>query len=263
MVIAHRGCWKQTSENSLDAIRSCIRAGVDMVELDVRATRDGRLILMHDDSVDRMTNGAGKVADLDWAELRKLRLREGRGGGSALTRRRIPTFEQALRVARNRILINVDAKVLLPPSTPALIDAVSDRRQLLFKAEASVAMIERAAPWAREVRFQPILREPNMAAGPAAAIAAYDPLRPVSYEIDVKHVEFTPTITQTIQGRCARYWVNSLAGRVFDDRAAIADPDVVWGRMILLGVDAIQTDEPLALVAYLKRTGAHGRSCSR
>lgn len=263
MVIAHRGCWKQTSENSLDAIRACIRAGVDMVELDVRATRDGKLVLMHDDSVDRMTNGVGKVADIDWAQLRKLRLREGRGGSAPLTRRRIPTFEQALRVAKNRILINVDAKAPLPASTPALVDAVSNRRQLLFKAEASVAMIEQAAPWARDVRFQPILREPNIAADPAAGVAAYDPLRPVSYEIDVKHAEFTPTITQAIRTRCARYWVNSLAGRVFDDRDAVTDPDFVWGRMIAQGVDAIQTDEPLALLAYLKRTGAHGHSCSR
>lgn len=263
MVVSHRGCWKLASENSLDGIRACIAAGIDMVELDVRATRDGKLVLMHDATVDRMTDGHGKVSELTWAELNKLRLRSGGGKDSPLTNRSIPTFEDALRVAKDKILINVDAKILLPASTLDLIDRVSNRRQILFKAEAPLAMIQKVAPWVSDVPFQVIAREQNISTDPAGAIASYDALRPVSYEIDIKNQEFTATLTPVIRARCARYWVNSLHGRAFDDALALTQPDHVWGKMIALGIDAIQTDEPVALKAYLKRSGAHSQSCSR
>jgi len=55
MVIAHRADWRNFPENSLEAIRSAIKLGVDMVEIDVRKTKDGKLILMHDETVDRTT----------------------------------------------------------------------------------------------------------------------------------------------------------------------------------------------------------------
>ncbi|PEQ12884.1 hypothetical protein B2G71_08540 [Novosphingobium sp. PC22D] len=265
MVVAHRACWKGTSENSLDAIRACIAAGIDMVELDVRATRDGKLVLMHDAGVERMTEGSGKVSDLDWAELRKLHLREGKGQRDGkptpLTRRRIPTFAQALRVAKDRILINVDAKAPLSPSVLAMIDAAGGREQVLFKAEAPLEQVREAAPWVRSVRFMPILREPYMKADPAAFIGAYDPIRPVGYEIDIKDRGFAPILTPLIRTRCARYWVDSLAGRAFSDVEALTDPQGVWGRLVAIGVDAIQTDEPLLLKAYLRQTGQRGFAC--
>lgn len=263
MVVSHRGCWKMASENSLDGIRACIAAGIDMVELDVRATRDGKLVLMHDATVDRMTDGHGKVSDLTWAELSKLHLRSGGGRSAPVTDRTIPTFEDALRVAKDKILINVDAKILLPASTLELVDRVSNRRQILFKAEAPLAVIQKAAPWVSEVPFQVIAREQNIVADPAAAIASYDPLHPVSYEIDVKNQAFAPALTPAIRQRCAHYWVNSLHGRAFDDVVAITQPDLVWGKMIALGIDAIQTDEPVALKAYLTRTGVRSNRCTR
>ncbi|WP_448664016.1 glycerophosphodiester phosphodiesterase family protein [Sphingomonas sp. CJ20] len=261
MVVAHRGCWQKTSENSIDAIRACIDGGIDMVELDVRLTRDNVLVLMHDATVDRMTDGTGKVSDLDWAQLRQLRLRAGKGGSTPLSDRRIPTFEEALRAAKDRILINLDPKARLSPAMLAMVDKAGRRSQLLFKADAPAALLLREGPWLGGVRFQPILRQPQIQADPAAAIATYDPLHPVSYEIDVKDRAFAPLVAPPIRARCARYWVNSLAGRAYDDTAALADPDSVWGQLIAAGVDAIQTDEPFALKAYLQRTRAATRRC--
>ncbi|WP_054530732.1 glycerophosphodiester phosphodiesterase family protein [Erythrobacter sp. SG61-1L] len=262
MVVAHRTCWREASENSLDAIEACIAAGIDMVEIDVRATRDGQLVLMHDATVDRMTDGTGRVEDMDWADLAKLRLREGQGRGSALTDRRIPRFEDALRVAKGRILINVDAKIAVTEEVLGLIDRAGDRDQVLFKAEAPLEDIRRLAPWVSQVRFQPILREPTLAGDAAGIVATYDPIHPVSYEIDVKGRAFTPTLTPIIQARCARYWVNSLAGRAYDDEDAQADPDGVWGELIAHGVDAIQTDYPIQLKSYLAHTGATSFRCT-
>ncbi len=262
MVVAHRACWRGTSENSLEAIEACIAAGIDMVEIDVRATSDGQLVLMHDATVDRMTDGSGRVEDMDWAEVSRLRLRQEQGRGSALTDRRIPRFEDALRVAKGRILINVDAKIAVTDEVLGLIDRAGDREQVLFKAEAPLDDIRQVAPWVSQVRFQSILREPNIADDPAGILASYDPIRPVSYEIDVKSRAFTPVMTPIIQPRCARYWVNSLAGRAYDDDHALEDPDGVWGALIARGVDAIQTDNPIQLKSYLARTGLKSFRCT-
>src|SRR5262249_10137449 len=71
-VIAHRAGRALSPENTLAAIRKAISLGVDYVELDIRAAKDGPLVIMHDGSVDRTTNGQGKVKELTLAEIRAL-----------------------------------------------------------------------------------------------------------------------------------------------------------------------------------------------
>ena len=112
MVASHRACWKSASENSLDGIRACIAHGIDIIEIDVRATADGRLVLMHDSTLDRTTNGHGKLSAMTFEAVRRLRLKPAGGGSdvTTLTDRRVPTLEEALAVAKGRILINMDAK---------------------------------------------------------------------------------------------------------------------------------------------------------
>lgn len=70
IVVAHRGDWRHAPENSLQAIKNCIDMGVDMVEIDIRKTKDGQLVLMHDGTVDRTTNGKGRVSDLTLESLK-------------------------------------------------------------------------------------------------------------------------------------------------------------------------------------------------
>src|SRR3712207_3114810 len=74
LVAAHRANWDAAPENSLPAIQSCIDNGVDIVEIDNKMTKDGHLIIMHDQTIDRTTNGKGKVADYSLAEIKKFRL---------------------------------------------------------------------------------------------------------------------------------------------------------------------------------------------
>src|SRR5258708_9235592 len=77
-VIAHRGEHLNHTENTLAAFQAAIDLGADYFELDVRTTKDGKLVLMHDGTVDRTTNGKGEVANLTIDERRAL---EVRGGG--------------------------------------------------------------------------------------------------------------------------------------------------------------------------------------
>jgi glycerophosphoryl diester phosphodiesterase len=90
--IAHRGHSIAAPENTLDAYRRAIELGIDMIECDVNLTRDGELVMIHDWTVDRTTDGTGRVADLTLAEVRQLDAGAwfGRGSsrGSSRARRR-------------------------------------------------------------------------------------------------------------------------------------------------------------------------------
>ena len=101
-VIAHRGEHLRNPENTLEGFAAAADAGADYIEVDVRTTVDGKLVLMHDASVDRMTDGHGVIAAMTFAELLKLRV-----GGQA----QIPTFDEALKLARERNMgVYVDSK---------------------------------------------------------------------------------------------------------------------------------------------------------
>lgn len=71
-ICAHRGANETHPENTIAAFEEAVRLGAQMVEFDVRMTKDNRLVVIHDASVDRTTNGTGSVADLTWAEIKKL-----------------------------------------------------------------------------------------------------------------------------------------------------------------------------------------------
>ena len=109
MSMGHRADLQNYPENSLAGIQSCIDAGVDIIELDVRRTKDGKYVLMHDETVDRTTNGTGKVSELTLSEIQSLYLKEGSGGlNAALTGYHPPSFEEALALCSGKIMINLD-----------------------------------------------------------------------------------------------------------------------------------------------------------
>lgn len=76
-IVGHRGAMAVEPENTMRSFARAAELGVDAVELDVHLSRDGRLVIMHDETVDRTTDGTGRLADLDWSDLR--RLDAGRG----------------------------------------------------------------------------------------------------------------------------------------------------------------------------------------
>lgn len=107
LICAHRGYKKDSPENSMNAVTSAIEKGIDMVELDVRMTKDGKLVLMHDATIERMTNGTGKVSELSYAELLSYSLYND----AELTIEKIPLFSEILSISRGRIYIDIDVKI--------------------------------------------------------------------------------------------------------------------------------------------------------
>ena len=70
LIASHRGQWREYPENSIGAIKEAIKDGADIVEIDVHLTADGVPVLMHDSTVDRTTNGTGKVSDFTLEEIK-------------------------------------------------------------------------------------------------------------------------------------------------------------------------------------------------
>ena len=122
MSCLHRNDMVYYPENSIEGIISAIKMGGDMIEIDPRLTSDGVLILLHDATLTRTTNFeqmAGKnglpsspnVEDWTYAQLQQLNLKEAGGGANAdVTPYKIPTLDEAFKVAANRIFIRLDVK---------------------------------------------------------------------------------------------------------------------------------------------------------
>ena len=72
LVVSHRADWRNAPENSLQAIKNCIEMGVDMIEIDLKKTKDGHLILMHDKKIDRTTTGKGLPQDYTLEEIKEV-----------------------------------------------------------------------------------------------------------------------------------------------------------------------------------------------
>lgn len=105
---AHRGASGSAPENTLAAFRAAEEAGADGIELDVHLSREGVPVVIHDDSVDRTTDGRGAVRRLSLRELRSLDA--GHWFSPAFAGERIPTLEEVLRWAGERLRLNIEVK---------------------------------------------------------------------------------------------------------------------------------------------------------
>ena len=105
---AHRGAPNTHPENTVPSFLEAISLGVDMIEFDVRETADGYPVLMHDNGVDRTTDGAGAVEELTLAEIKSLDAGSWKAPQFAGTQ--VPTFAEALDVMPPDILLNIELK---------------------------------------------------------------------------------------------------------------------------------------------------------
>ena len=105
MVAAHRGDSTHDPENTMTAFRRAIDAGVDMIETDVRMTCDGVLVLIHDKTVDRTTDGTGYVKDMTFAQLRAL------NAGTQAEPQQIPALSELLELLQGTgVTLNLEVK---------------------------------------------------------------------------------------------------------------------------------------------------------
>ncbi|MCW0370919.1 MULTISPECIES: glycerophosphodiester phosphodiesterase family protein [Xanthomonas] len=266
-VVAHRGCHNpapahgfpgHAPENSLLGLERCVTLGVDMLETDIRRAGDGTLVMFHDATVDRTTDGTGKVAELTWPQLSRLRLRDDEGGADApLTDQHPLTLQQMLAAAKGRIMLNLDVKA---PIYAEVVDAVRRagmERQVVVKTEVGVASQDLASmPPFDRINFTPVLLNPPGTDDLVQTVRTQTDgkVRPVAIELPRMRLAQLPAVTALARQRQVRLLVNTLwEGFVADvggDADAVRDPEAVWGRLYRAGIGAFQTDEPEALLRY-------------
>jgi glycerophosphoryl diester phosphodiesterase len=110
LVIAHRGDSAHRPENTMASFASALEVGAEIIEFDVQFTRDGHVVVVHDPSVDRTTNGRGRIAQMNLAEIKALSAGYPDRFGSGYTGERVPTLAEVLGLLKGRALAMIEVK---------------------------------------------------------------------------------------------------------------------------------------------------------
>jgi glycerophosphoryl diester phosphodiesterase len=236
VVVSHRGEHLAHPENTLPAFEAAIEAGADFFELDVRTTSDGRLVLMHDGTVNRTTGGTGKVRELTFDQIRALDA--GAKFDAKFTGTKVPTFEEGLNLAHGKIGVYVDCKELSP----------ADLVAALKKAD----MLQNVVIYGDPGFLKGVLAlEPSLAAMPEAGTAAR--LEKLAGDLSLRVAAFDKGDFKDDAIAMAK----RLKLKIYVDRLWDADKPEFWQDAVDRGADGIQTDHPAALVEYLRAHGLH------
>jgi glycerophosphoryl diester phosphodiesterase len=234
-VIAHRAGRGIMPENTLVAIRNAIKLGVDYVELDIRATSDGHLVIMHDSTVDRTTNGKGAVRDLDLAAIESLDA--GSKFDAKYAGEKAPTFDQVLELCHNRVHIYVDHKQAPTEQVYAAIKKYGMEKQVIvYNGPGGLKEWKAIAP---HIPVMPSL--PDQYRRPDG-VAEFEKLLAAEV-LDGNLVEWTKELVDQ---------AHALGVKVYVDNLGPNDNPAGFRKAIEMGVDGIQTDYPDQLIAYLK-----------
>lgn len=270
LVVAHRGDWRYAPENSLASVEHSIKVGVDIVEVDLQRTADGVLILMHDSTLDRTTNGKGKIADATLADIRKFDLKNGCGITTAKIsgKYKVPTLEELLVAVKGRVLINLDKADRYFDEVYALLQKTGTARQIVMKGGKPDAEVKKLyGDYLDEVIYMPVVDLDPKKKDPG--YNGYEIIqgflagtKPVAFELLFKN-DTNPwplKLKKELKGR-ALIWYNTLwegmAGGHEDERA-LENIDDAYGYLIdTLGARIIQTDRAELLLNYLKKRGLH------
>ncbi len=257
-VVAHRGDWRKFPENSLDAINSIIIMGGDIVEIDVQRTKDGVLILMHDETLDRTTTGKGVIAETMFKDIQNLRLKDYTGKP---TGHNIPTLKEALLLAKGRVMLNLDKSDRFFDQVMELLQETGTTDIAIMKGLQSLEEAKsRFGKYFDEVIYMPMIRMDNENA--EKEITKFvDGMVPVAFELGYKSDSNPlPKKAKKIINGKSLIWYNSLESRNagHDDIISKENPEKGYGYLIdVLGARMIQTDEPEFLINYLQERNLH------
>ena len=232
--------------------------GVDMVEVDLKMTKDGHLILMHDKTLNRTTTGKGKPEDYTLAELRTMHLKNGAGHK---TRHQIPTFEECMLLCKGKIMVNIDKGYDYFKEAYAVLEKTGTVEQCVMKAGLPYEQVKAENGEVLEkMVFMPVINLHKE--GAEALIDGYIAhMKPKAFELvfDNDGPEVLKLIKK-VRESGARIFINSLwpelCGGHDDDRAVeLKEPDESWGWIVSQGAKLIQTDRPALLLDYLTEKG--------
>jgi len=235
IISAHRGDHSSAPENTLAAFSNAIADGVDYIEIDLRTTKDSQLVIMHDASVDRMTTGKGLIREMNFDDLKKLKVQDKNHPefGSF----DIPTFRQVLALSKGKINIYLDFK------SADAAKAWTEIREMGMQEQVIVYINQKSqiADWRRVAPSVPLMVSLPGPIKDAATLNAF---------LDSAHIDI-------IDGDYDQYnaeMVKAAAEKrvmVFPDIQRPGESPAIWNKAISIGIKALQTDHPKEIISYL------------
>ncbi len=227
MIIAHRGASSMAPENTLTAFEKAIEVGADCIELDVRRSSDDSLMVIHDETIDRTTNGSGKVDSYSYQQLKAFSAGYADKFGSDYYFEKIPTLFEVLKLAKGKVKVCIDTKNCPESMVIAQVNK-SDIKGDVFLMSYNIDKLIRIESFDPEIKTVLIK---NILTGIDIEMAEEAGLHAVSGS------PFSnPFLAKKAHDSGLEYW----AGVVADP----ADAQKLFG----YGVDAVLTDHPQLMI---------------
>ena len=247
-IVAHKGNSGPMPENTLIAINSAIDLGVDMVEVDVRLTKDGIPVLIHNERVDATTSGTGFVKDFKWEEL--MQLDAGSWRGSEFAGQSVRSLEEVLRLTAGRVALNLDVKVpeAAEPTAIAALEAGASSSVVISGCnENSVRKVRRLDSGIPTLlNLDDLLAGISPADAPSVARASIDAARELgAIAINVPHFLVDTELVE--QAKSVGIGVSAFT----------VDDENRFSGLIDTGVDSITTNWPQTMLPLLNDKVAH------
>ena len=267
-VAAHRADCIYAPENSLEAVRHALYFGSDIIETDVRMTRDGHIVIMHDYTVDRMTDGTGTISEMTLAEIKKLHLKTNWGGR---TQQEVPTLEEFIDLTKGKICLYLDkASYDIPGHKEGtLVRTLLDILRKKDVLEEAVFVLDWPYEKARRifgedletVIYCPVIEDkiPNL----GSYVDEYlEKLHPVAFQFRMKTTDsetyrLLPKVLESgSRAFIAATWPDHTAGH--DDHTSVFErPSKGWGWLVDQGFNILETNYQNDLIRYLKYENRH------
>jgi glycerophosphoryl diester phosphodiesterase len=235
-VIGHRGGRKWAPENTLAAFRKCLDAEIDGIELDVQRCKTGELIVIHDDTVKRTTNGSGSVDQMSYEEIEKLDA--GNWFSPEFKGEKVPTLKSVLDLVDGRLLVNVEIKNA-PVRYPGIEeDVIHTLDQYEFPDKIMISSFDHEVLRAihdRTAKYK------------LALLTVGTPYDLNSYAKTVGAKAWNPSFSELREDSVKRAEGDGIEVNVWT-----VNSQNDWRRAADMGVTSIITDDPLGLIEYLK-----------
>jgi glycerophosphoryl diester phosphodiesterase len=234
VIIAHRGDHTTAPENTLKAFEDAIATGVDYVEVDVRLSRDGELVVMHDATVDRMTQAKGYVKDFNWRELQQMTVinKDHPEWG----KHRIPSLAEVLDICKGKVGIYLDFKAGDVTKTWQLILA----RKMEERVVVYINEIEQLSGWRSQTPTPPLMVSLPDSVKDTRTYKNFQIIANAQI-MDGSYHDYTPELVRAINKEGQSIWV---------DVQEKGENEALWTKVRALGVQGMQTDHPRELVHW-------------
>ena len=238
LIIAHRGASAVAPENTLAAFELAHQASADGIELDVMLCKDNQLVVIHDDTVDRTTNGSGRVRDMTYAELEELDV--GSHFSADFVGEKIPLLTQVYELLGKKLLINVELKNYATPfdDLTAKVIELTEKFNLvdsIILSSFNPINLSKARRINRNIRLG-LLTAPGkpgkILRSRVGRIFPYDALHPHYSDTNSNLIQYMHQINRHVN-----VWT-------------VDDPDELL-RLKALGIDAVICNDPKSARAFL------------